>query len=294
MTEYYVYVHKRLTDGSVFYVGQGKGRRIYSVSGRNPHWHRTVAKYGYSQHIVVGGLPQECALSIERALIKHYGRSNLVNLTDGGDIGPTGLRHTEEVRRAQSERMKGNKHTLGHKQSPETIAKKRAYRASMETRAKISASQQGRKPVTDETRARLSAALKGRKVSEETRMRLSELAKNRPPMSAETRAKLSAVGKGKRTGKDNPSYGIPKTEAQKQRLREAMLGRTFSAETLAKRSGVNHPRHDPTPITLVHADHGERTATRKEFQDEYGISSTHFSALVRGTRKSCRGWRLPS
>lgn len=294
MTEYYVYVHKRLTDGSVFYVGQGKGRRIISTSGRNRHWHRTVAKYGYSQHKIIEGLSQECALSIERAVIAYYGRGNLVNLTDGGDIGPTGMKKSPEEIRRQSERMKGNTHTLGYKHTPEALEKIRSYRATPETKAKISAALRKRGPMAPEVYARIGAAQRGKIVSAETRAKLSASMKLRPPASAETRAKISAAGKGKRTGKDNPAYGIPKTEAQKQRLREAMTGRTFKPESIAARAGVNHPRYDPTPITLVHTDHGERTATRKQFQDEYGISSTHFSALVRGRRKSSRGWRLPS
>lgn len=292
MSDSYVYVHKRLTDGSIFYVGQGRGKRIVSDTGRNVHWRRTVAKYGYSAHKVAEGLSQICALSIERAIIKHYGRENLVNLTDGGDVGPTGLKHSEEVRKAQSDRMIGNSHTLGRKLSDgHKAAISRAGKGrvvSEETRSKLRS-----RRATDETKAKLSAALKGRVMSAEWRAKNAAAQRKRPPMSDETRAKLSEAGKGKRTGKDNPSYGIPKTEAQKQRLREAMTGRTFSAESLSKRSGVNHPRHDATPITLVHADHGERTATRKDFQDEYGINSSHFSALIRGTRKSSRGWRLP-
>lgn len=293
MSDHYVYVHKKLTDGSVFYVGQGRGYRIKSPTGRNIHWRRVVAKHGYSVHKIAEDLSPECALSIERAVIKHYGRQNLTNLTDGGDIGPTGLVHSPEVRAAQAERMRGNTRTLGK-------------RLTEEHKAKISASGKGRivseatreklrgRSTSAETRAKLSASLKGKVRSEEARANMREAQKNRPPVSAETRAKISAASIGKRVGKDNPSYGIPKTEAQKQRLREAMTGRKFSAETIAKKSGVNHPRYDPTPITLVHADHGERTTTRKQFQDEYGISSTHFSALVRGRRKSSRGWRLPS
>jgi hypothetical protein len=291
--KHYVYVHMRLTDGSVFYVGQGKGPRVLSKSGRNPHWHRTVSKYGYSQRKIAEGLSQGCALSIERAVIAHYGRENLVNLTDGGDIGPSGMKHSEEVKRAQSERSKGNTYTLGRKLSEEHKAKIRAYKPTPEQIEARTSKIRG-KSQSPEHRVKISAALKGRVFTDEWRANISKSQRNRPLMSTETRAKISVAGKGKRTGKDNPAYGIPKTEAQKQRLREAMTGRTFSDETLAKRSGVNHPRHDPTPVTLVHVVLGERTATRKEFQDEYGISSTHFSALVRGTRKSSRGWRLPS
>jgi len=43
----YVYLHSRLTDGVVFYVGMGTAKRAYSKAGRTSHWLRTVDKHGY-------------------------------------------------------------------------------------------------------------------------------------------------------------------------------------------------------------------------------------------------------
>jgi hypothetical protein len=86
--QFYVYVHRKATDGSVFYVGKGgndKFKRAYNKSSRSTFWKRTDAKYNRTVDIVFISKDEICAFSIEMALIKFYGRSNLCNLTDGGE-----------------------------------------------------------------------------------------------------------------------------------------------------------------------------------------------------------------
>lgn len=293
MSTHYVYVHKRATDGTIFYVGQGRKRRAWSTSGRNTHWHRIVAKYGYEIELIITGLRPECALSMERATIAFYGRGNLCNLTDGGDIGPTGLKHSEETKKAHSERLHGNTHTLGRKLTDEhraaISAKLRDRPVSEETRAKLR-----NRPVTEETRAKLSAASKGRVMSQEWIERNAAARRGRK-LTEEHKNKLREAGFWQgRTGKDNPSYGIPKTPEQKAILSAAMKGRKFSAETLTKRSGENHPRYDGGTYTLYHSEYGTVTAERHYFMDTFGIDSSKFTAVVKGKRKSSRGWSLPS
>ena len=36
--DFYVYIHKRQSDGIVFYVGKGRGKRAYYFHERNDHW----------------------------------------------------------------------------------------------------------------------------------------------------------------------------------------------------------------------------------------------------------------
>ena len=62
----------------------------------------------------------------EIELIRHYKNIGykLTNLTEGGDggrLGTSGWKHTEET----LAKMRGNKHKLGHKDSPKTKEKKR-------------------------------------------------------------------------------------------------------------------------------------------------------------------------
>ena len=91
-----VYIHRKLTDQTVFYVGIGSVDRPYIIQGRSKLWYNTVAKHGLSIDIIETGLTADRAKILEIELIKQYGRKDknkgtLVNLTDGGDglLNPT-------------------------------------------------------------------------------------------------------------------------------------------------------------------------------------------------------------
>lgn len=83
--KYYVYVHRKQTDGSVFYVGKGTGNRAYAIARRSEYWHRVFRKHGRAVQIVASGLSEQCAFSIERALIAYIGIGQLCNMTLGGE-----------------------------------------------------------------------------------------------------------------------------------------------------------------------------------------------------------------
>lgn len=100
--DFYIYAHHRKSDGSIFYIGKGVGRRASNPGGRSLYWRRVVAKYGHTVRIVKKNMPEQCAFSLERALIAAHGRGNLANLSDGGE-GVTGI--TASNRRAKAERM---------------------------------------------------------------------------------------------------------------------------------------------------------------------------------------------
>lgn len=171
---FYVYVHRRATDGSVFYVGKGKGRRAFWRSGRNEHWHYVANKHGYEVSFVAESLTECEAFQIERDTIAYYGRANLCNYTDGGD-GCSGAKRTQASKDLIRQKM------LGRKFSAETIEK-----------MKLAARQRG--PESQEKRA---AKLRGRKHTQEHKAKIA-LAGIGRKVSDETRAKLSAVHKGKK------------------------------------------------------------------------------------------------
>jgi hypothetical protein len=86
---YYVYAHVK-PDNTVFYIGKGTRARAWSTHGRNTHWQRTVAKYGYSVQLLADGLTQEQAVEEEALIIAHFKPFGaLVNILDRGDISPT-------------------------------------------------------------------------------------------------------------------------------------------------------------------------------------------------------------
>ncbi len=107
-----VYIHKKKTDGTIFYIGIGsRKQRAYSVHRRNQMWNSIVKKHGYHVYIVLEDITIEEAKYAEKYLIKYYGRrdtnqGDLCNLTDGGD-GVHGYIYTQEHKDKVSSWTKG-------------------------------------------------------------------------------------------------------------------------------------------------------------------------------------------
>lgn len=79
-----VYIHKRKTDGSIFYVGQGKNNRFKSIKGRNKVWKQIVIEHGFEYEILNHNVTHLEALELEKKYISFYGVENLCNMTIGG------------------------------------------------------------------------------------------------------------------------------------------------------------------------------------------------------------------
>lgn len=172
MDNFYVYLHRRVLDNSVFYVGKGKDKRAWSKQGRSEYWKRIVNKHGYIVHIVQSNLPNKIALEYEIEMIRHYGRQNLCNMTDGGEgIANPSL----ETRRKLSIAH------LGKPKTPEAIQKTRLAHigkiVGKETREKIAAIQLGR-PRTEYTKNKISTSMLGLPKTLETRQKM-KLAQNK-------------------------------------------------------------------------------------------------------------------
>ncbi|UYE95897.1 hypothetical protein KNLIENLN_00085 [Sinorhizobium phage NV1.1.1] len=153
---YYTYLWKR-ADGTPFYVGKGKGRRAYSMSGRSKEFKEIRGGEECSVEIVDTFIHESQAFAHEMELIQKFGRRDmgglLINKSNGGE-GPNGYSLTD-----------------GH-------------------RARISKAQMGRL-VSDAHRAAISAAHRGKVVSEETRAKLRARV-----MSEESKRALSEKQKG--------------------------------------------------------------------------------------------------
>jgi hypothetical protein len=154
--EFYVYEHKRLDSGIVFYVGKGSGDRCKSKQGRNKHWWNIVEKVGYEISMLRLNLDEELSFLVEGERIDQLRRLgySLCNVTDGGG-GMSGFKMPLEVIEKRANSQRGQK------------------------RPTVSAKLKGR-PKSLEHRQKLALARLGTKASEATKLKMSETRKGRP------------------------------------------------------------------------------------------------------------------
>lgn len=155
---FYVYLHKRATDGSVFYVGKGSNQRAwdFSDSARNPYWHNTARKYGVEVEILYWGLLEQEALDLEVDtiyILKQFNQK-LTNLTQGGE-GVSGKFYSDQQRSSLSERQRGKPPwNLGM-----VFSEQKNYVVSTEIRTQQSISRKGKGLGLDNSFADLSTYL---------------------------------------------------------------------------------------------------------------------------------------
>lgn len=152
MKKYYTYAYLR-EDRTPYYIGKGKGRRIYNK------WIGEVSPPKDKSRIIFlkQNLTEEEAFRHEIYMIAVFGRKDLGtgilrNKTNGGD-GCSGMVHSEET-----------KEKIGNATRGKTLSK--------EHKEKISLSNKGKK-LSEETRAKIGFASKGRTLSQESRKKMS-------------------------------------------------------------------------------------------------------------------------
>lgn len=78
MSKFYVYVHKRLDNGEVFYVGKGSGLRYKNKTGRGHDWKVVVSDAGgFVPEILFSNLEELESFELEKQEISKH--KNLVN-----------------------------------------------------------------------------------------------------------------------------------------------------------------------------------------------------------------------
>lgn len=215
---FYAYLYTDPRDGVPFYAGKGHGFRshkhLWKTGPASLVRDRVAAirAAGHEPRVTVTPCRDEAeAFRLERALIDVLGRldlgtGTLLNRTAGG----------------------------------QGSAKRHGFKHSEETKARIRASMAGR-PKSEETRARMSAAAKGRPGPTDA-VRAKIAASQRSP---EGRARLSAQAKATVTPERlvqmteraaQVNRGSKNSDETRRKKSEAMKGRVFSAESLARMS----------------------------------------------------------
>ena len=220
---YYTYAYLR-EDKTPYYIGKGKGNRIYSKQKYiKPPKDKSRIIY------LKQNLTEEEAFRHEIYMIDVFGRIDLGtgilrNLTDGGE-GSSGAIRSDETRRKIGEASKNQ---------------------SEETRRKMSEAHKGEnhhmygKTASEETRKRMSEAKKGKIFSEEHKEKISEAnkGKNNPNYgkihSEKTRRKISEANRGE----NHHMYGKTHSEDSKNKMSEAKKGKIFSEEHKEKISAA--------------------------------------------------------
>ena len=191
---FYLYIHLRLTDDSIFYVGKGCRYRSTSKDGRNPHWHNIVNKHGFIAQIVQRDMTCDEANEAEIQLIYKLRNQGvkLCNRTDGGE-GAKGFKHSEEAKAKMRELR------LGKKDSEETRLKKiRGLTGRKVSQKSIETLIERNKTMilSEESKKHLSDIRKGKNTgprSEETKRRMSEGKKRGWAAKKQAAIEISAI-----------------------------------------------------------------------------------------------------
>lgn len=113
---FYTYGHYK-PDGTLFYIGKGVNRRAWDVR-RNAFWKNIVSKYGQPIVKIFSWWDKEQdALTHEKFLIETFRDLGfeLANLSNGGEVGPTGMKHTSHTKQKMSLAKIGKPKTQAHK-----------------------------------------------------------------------------------------------------------------------------------------------------------------------------------
>lgn len=253
---YYVYGHYRESDGSIFYVGAGRGHRCKVFSNRSLWWDKIKSKHGVTVCLLDQDLSYKESRIREIELIAYYRKSGarLCNLTDGGE-GTLGCKKSKETRLKMSISNKGK-----------NLGKKR----SLEAREKMSKARIGM-VYSEETKLKMSINGKGKN-------------KGKPaynkgvPMSDAQKEKLRQ----------------PKTDAHKQKQSEIMKANWDKIpkheRPKVNNSGENNPRYDPRVYSFTHKNGETVLSTRFGMLEKYGVNVKRL--FFAKPQIHVAGWRL--
>ena len=268
-TAFYVYEHirpDRGSNGEVFYVGKGKGRRANNMAERNSY-HKAIqnklSRMGLCVEIrlVATGLTETEAFALERNRIAFW-RSDgcdLANFTNGGE-GACGAVQSEEIRAKKRAKLAGRPRPESHRAAMRGVPK------TAEHREKLRLANTGRS-ASPEARAKMSAARKDVPQTPESNLKRSLAQKGRPKPPG-FMAKLTAANRGRKHSSESVARGadkrrgIPLSEAHKAKLREAHANPELKKAIAEKISATWTPERRAKPAEVARLSTANREANR--------------------------------
>ena len=270
--EFYVYEHIRLDKMEPFYIGKGKGERVYDLY-RNDHHDAITDEYGHAVVIIADNLTEDEAYWLERDTIEDYVFNlgygidievhkdydhelpHLTNMNWGGRGGSSGINafanktpeEMEIIANKKSNSMKGKnkgKNSFANKTEEEMNIIKQ----------KIREKRKGKNPYVNKTEEEMNIIKQ--KISEKMK------GKNNPMF-------------GKNKGENNPFYGKNHSDESKRKMSEAHEGKEMSEEQKQKISKK-----------VICITTGEEFNSIKYAGYHYGIAPDTISACCKGKRKS--------
>jgi uncharacterized membrane protein len=161
-----VYLHRRGTNNHPFYVGKGRHKRATNFVDRTDYWKKIHRKHGAIVEILVDGIDEATAFSIEKDVIAGLREANvrLCNMTDGGEGAAGRKKSTEEIEKIRARLLSAANPSRGKP------AHNRGQRMSDTQREKL-------------RQIKLSPdnKLRGRRHSPETISKMRDAALKRPP-----------------------------------------------------------------------------------------------------------------
>lgn len=219
---FYVYLHRKVSDNNIFYVGKGSKNRHSRPFGRSEWWKRIADKHGFYSEMLIENISEELAHLIEIEVIDKYKYlgHELCNITLGGE-GVRVENQTPESNEKRSNTLKGRVFDKDHLDKISKALKGRVFSDDHKSNLRKSALAQskqrsdrllnGNSPACrDDVKAKISATLTGRKHNDEFKKKRSDYMKKKNPMASdESRLRhLESMRKAVRPRGTCPHCGI--------------------------------------------------------------------------------------
>ena len=154
--KFYVYIHRRASDGKVFYVGKGHSKRAFAKD-RNRFWQNTFEKHGLKVEVLEHFESELEAFKREIELIAKFKADGhpLANLTDGGEGA------SNPAPQVKAKRSASLKKTLSSPEQKLRLSNQSKLRHSLPGAKELDAARANDLWSQEEFRAKMSAAKMG-------------------------------------------------------------------------------------------------------------------------------------